>query len=164
MGSDVFDLIIILLLVFFSLRGLSNGFIAEVAGIIAIVGGFSCANAFQSKLAASLGFITNPSVRSITAYVLIFIAVMLLVSLIARILRKILEISFAKWIDNLAGLLLGLAKGLLLCSLCLIVIQALFANAPFIQNSHTIPYLTAFIERLREWMPADLMSKLGLHA
>ncbi|MCR4665906.1 MAG: CvpA family protein [Desulfovibrio sp.] len=164
MGSDIFDLVVILLLVFFSFRGLHNGFIGEVAGIVALVGGFSCANTFHAKVSTYLDSIANPSMRTIVAYVLIFIAVMLLVAFVARILRKILELSFAKWIDTLAGFFLGLVKGLLLCSLAIVLIQAVFQNAPFLQESHTIPYLTALIEKLKEWMPSDLLGRLGFRA
>ncbi|MBQ7618391.1 MAG: CvpA family protein, partial [Desulfovibrio sp.] len=161
MGSDIFDLIIILLLVFFSLRGLKNGFIGEIAGIVALVGGFVAANTLHPKVSPYLESLSDPTVRTILTYVIIFIAVMLLVSVLARLLRKLLELSFAKWIDNLAGFLLGLAKGIFLCSLIIMVVQAVFGNAPFLQDSHTIPYLNTLIEKVKEWMPADLISRLG---
>ncbi|MBO4335833.1 MAG: CvpA family protein [Desulfovibrio sp.] len=164
MGSDIFDLVIILLLVFFSFGGLKNGFIQEIAGILALLFGFTAANSLHSKLSSYLDFIVNGHLRTILAYILIFVAVMLLVSLVARLLRKILELSCAKWIDNLLGLLLGFAKGLFLCSLLIIVVQTLFAQTAFVQNSHTIPYLSTLIERIKDCMPPDLTQRLGLPA
>ena len=165
MGSDIFDLIVILLLVFFSLRGLKNGFILEIASIIALIGGFTAANTLHFKVSPYMQFITNDGLRVIVTYILIFLCVMLAVSLIAHLLRSLLEkLSVAKWIDTLAGFLLGLAKGLFLCSLIILVVQTIFGNVPFLQNSHTIPYLTTLIERVREWMPDDLSSRLGFHA
>ncbi|MBR3664028.1 MAG: CvpA family protein [Desulfovibrio sp.] len=162
-GSDIFDLIIILLLVFFSLTGLKNGFIQEIAGILSLLIGFTLANTQHAKVAPYMSFLANENLRIILAYILIFIATMLIVSLVARLLRKILELSFAKWIDNLLGLVLGFAKGLFLCSLLIVVVQTIFGQAAFVQNSHTIPYLSALIDHIKNFMPADLTSRLGLH-
>lgn len=163
-GSDIFDLIVILLLVFFALRGLRNGFICEVAGILGLIAAFTVANTVHPHVSPYMHFITNPNLRTILTYILLFVATLLLVAAIARLLRKVLEVAFARWIDSLAGFFFGLAKGLLICSLLIVVIQALFGQAQFIQDSHTIPYLNAMIERIRAWLPDDLATRLGLHA
>ena len=161
MGSDIFDLVVILILVAFSLRGFINGFLREVAGIVSIVGGFICANTFQPRLSEAMDFISNPSARYIVAYVLIFVAVMLLVSLMVRLCHQILEkVLFSKWIDNTAGFFFGLLKGIFVCSLILYVVQTIFIDAPFVQNSRTLPYLTTIIERIREWIPDDIATRI----
>ena len=164
MGSDLFDLIVILLLVFFSLAGARNGFIAEVAGILSLVVGFVAANACHGYVAHYFTFIVNPTLRSILTYLLIFICAMLLVSAVARLLQKVLALSFAQWVDKMAGFLFGLLKGLCICSMLILVAQAVFAQAPFLQNAHTVPYLRAFIEQMRAWMPDDLTSVLQFYS
>ncbi|MCR5814800.1 MAG: CvpA family protein [Desulfovibrio sp.] len=164
MGSDIFDLVIILFLVFFSLGGLKNGFIQEITGILALLIGFTAANSMHSKVSAYMLFVANEDLRTILAYILIFVASMLLVSLVAKLLRKVLELSCAKWIDTVLGLVLGFAKGLFLCSLLIVVVQTLFGNTAFVQNSRTIPYLSTLIESVKDFMPPDLLSRLGLHA
>ena len=138
MGQDIFDVLIILTLVAFSIRGFLKGFVAEVAGIVSFVGGFW------------------------VAHVLLFIAVMIVVGIVARILQKILTFSFAGWVDRLTGGALGLTKGLILCSLVLLVLQKLFGNAPFLQNSRALPYFNSLIETIRQGIPPDLLSRLGL--
>lgn len=40
MGQDVFDLLVVLTLVVFAGRGFFQGFVAEVAGLVALLGGF----------------------------------------------------------------------------------------------------------------------------
>ncbi len=164
MGSDFFDLVIILLLVFFSFNGGKNGFICEVAGIISLIAAFTVANTTHPLVSPYMKFISNDALRTILTYILLFVATMLAVSFIARLLQKVVDYPFARWIDRLAGIFFGLAKGLLVCSLIILVVQALFGNAQFIKDSHTIPYLSALIERIRAWMPDDLAARLGIHA
>lgn len=163
MGQDIFDLIVILVLVFFTGRGMYNGFIGEAAGIVALVGGFWAANTFHATVVPRITFVADPTWRPLVAYALIFIGVMLLVGIVAQILRKILQMSFAAWIDRLAGLGLGLFKGLLVCSLILVVVQTFFHDAEFIKQSRTLPYLQSIMQQMREMIPDDLTSRLGFN-
>lgn len=163
MGQDIFDLIVILVLVFFTGRGMYNGFIGEAAGIVALVGGFWAANTFHTTVVPRITFVADPTWRPLVAYALIFIGVMVLVGVIAQILRKILQLSFAVWIDRLAGLALGLCKGLLVCSLLLIIVQKFFYDADFVRHSRTLPYLQSIMQQIRDWLPDDLTSRLGFN-
>lgn len=161
MGQDIFDLVVVLVLVFFTGRGMYNGFIGEAAGIVALVGGFWAAKAFHTTVIPHLTFIADPTWRPLAAYVLIFIGVMLAVGIVAQILRKILQLSFAIWIDRLAGMGLGLCKGLLLCSLILLIVQKFFYDADFVKYSRTLPYLQDIMQQIRDGLPNDLTSRLG---
>lgn len=163
MGSDIFDLIVILILVFFSITGAHNGFIREVGGIIALVGGFMTANALHSIVSPYLNFISNPTVKMIVAYLLIFLLFMFLISLLLRILYKLQKQLSIVWLDKCAGLCFGLAKGLLICSLLVIVVQSVFFDTQTVRNSRTIHYLNSMSTQLRQWMPTDLMSKLKIN-
>lgn len=162
MGQDIFDLIIILALVYFAGRGFAHGFVGEVAGIVSLVGGFWAARAYHPLLSRHLTAIADPAWRTIAAYVLIFLAVILAVAVLARLLQKILSFSFVSWADRLAGCLLGLAKGVLLCALALLILQKLFHDAPFMQNSRALPYFNALIQQVRGWLPPDMLARLGL--
>lgn len=93
---------------------------------------------------------------------LIFLAVLIAVALVARILQKILSFSFVAWADKLAGGAVGLAKGTLLCALALLLLQKFFAQAAFMQHSRTLPYFNALIAQVRGWLPPDLLARLGL--
>lgn len=103
MGQDIFDLIIVLALVLFAGRGFVHGFVGEVAGVVSLVGGFWAAHAYHSLLSPRLTAIADPAWRTIAAYVLIFLAVILVVAVLARLLQKILSFSFVSWADRLAA-------------------------------------------------------------
>lgn len=162
MGQDIFDLIIVLALVFFAGRGFAHGFVGEVAGVVSLVGGFWAAHAYHPLLSPRLTSIADPAWRTIAAYVLIFLAVILAVAVLARILQKILSFSFVSWADRLAGGLLGLAKGVLLCAVVLLLLQKLFGDAEFLRHSRALPYFNSLISQVRGWLPPDLISRFGL--
>ncbi|MBB5143189.1 CvpA family protein [Desulfovibrio intestinalis] len=162
MGQDIFDLIVVLTLAFFAGRGYINGFVGEVAGIVSLLGGFWVAHNYHDMLSPHLAFITDPGWRTIAAYVLVFLGVLIAVALLARLLQKILSFSFVSWADRMAGAALGLAKGALLWSLGMIVLQKFFSHAAFMQHSRVLPYFTALTAQVRGWLPPDLVSRLGL--
>lgn len=160
MGQDIFDLIVVLILVYFTIRGFLHGFVGEVAGLVSLIGGFWAANACHADLAPHLQFIADPSWRVIAAYILIFVAFIIAVAIIARILQKILSFAFVSWADKLAGGALGLSKGILLCSLVLVFLQKFFHNAPFLQHSRVLPYFNTLMTHIRSWLPPELVSHL----
>ena len=162
MGQDIFDLVIVLLLTLFTARGFLHGFVGEIAGIVSLLGGFWAAHQYHAALASRLTFVADPGWRVIAAYVCIFLVVIVGVALVARLLQKVLSFSFVSWADKMAGGLLGLAKGVLLCSLALLVLQKFFADAPFMQNSRTLPYFNALMAQVHGWLPPDLTSRLGI--
>ncbi|MDR3358181.1 MAG: CvpA family protein [Desulfovibrio sp.] len=162
MGQDIFDLVVVLVLVFFSGRGFLQGFVGEVAGLAVIVGGFWAAWTWHPLLAGHLDFIGGQSWRVIAAYVLIFLAVILVVGLLARVLQKILVFSFISWVDKAAGTLVGFAKGMLLCAFALIVLQKFFPDEPFMKQSRVLPYLDALTEQVRNWLPPELRDMAGV--
>lgn len=162
MPLNYFDIAVICILSMFTLRGLIRGFVAEIAGVVAIVGGLWYARRSFTTLAEYLTFIPDPTWRQIVAYVLIFLAVMLVVGIVARILRKVLEFSFVLWVDKLAGSLTGAFKGLVICSALLILVQAFLPDAAFIRDSKVIPYLQAVMEQVKNYLPPDIISKLHL--
>lgn len=162
MTSDIFDLIIIVTLVLFTLRGLSNGFIREIAGILSLLVGFWAARTFNMQLVPHLTFIHNPDLRNLAAVVLLFIGGMLLVGILARLLKKLMALSFATWIDRLAGGILGLAKGILVWTLIIIVLEKFFRDAPFMQHSRALAYFSALTDAIRPWLPPSLADHIAI--
>lgn len=160
MSQDIFDLVIVVTLLFFAIRGVRNGFVGEIAGIASLVGGFWAAKTWVGALAPRLQFISDPAWRPLAASVIIFIVVMLAIGLIARLVQKMLSWSFAGWIDKLAGFFLGLAKGVLIWALLFIVLEKLFSDAQFMRDSRAVPYFSALIDQIRAWLPPDIVGKL----
>lgn len=162
MPLNYFDIAVLCIVSMFTLRGLLRGFVAEIAGVVAIIGGLWYARRSFTQVAEYLTFIPDITWRQIIAYVLVFISVMIVVGIIARLLRKVLEFSFVAWVDKLAGAATGAFKGLLICSALLILVQAFLPDAAFVRDSRVIPWLTAIMEQVKSYLPPDIISKLHL--
>ncbi|MBQ9407340.1 MAG: CvpA family protein [Desulfovibrio sp.] len=163
MGQDIFDLVMILLLMGFTIRGFLHGFVEEIASLVSLLGAFWAAHQYHAALAPRLTFIAEPAWRTIAAYVAIFFLVVVGVAIVARLVQKALSaIPFVPWANKVAGGMLGLAKGVLLCALILLVLQKFFADAPFMRQSRVLPYFNALMAQMHDWLPPDLTSRLGL--
>lgn len=162
MGADVLDLIVVVSLALFVLRGLSNGFIGEIAGILSLLAGFWAARTFNMQLVPHLTFIHGPDFRNLAAVVILFIGAMLLVGILARVLKKIVALSFASWIDRILGGLLGLAKGIIIWTLIIIVLEKFFRDAPFMQQSRCLAYFAAIVDFVRPWLPPALADHISI--
>ncbi|MDR1856146.1 MAG: CvpA family protein [Desulfovibrio sp.] len=161
-SKDIFDLAIVLTMVFFIVRGYFNGFIGEVAGIVSIVAGLGAAHNFSDRLSPNLTVIADPGFRNIAAYVVILVAVMIVVAVIARVLQKVINFSFAAGADRLCGAGIGFIKGTILCALVLLMLRKFFADAVFMTQSRVLPYFDAIVEQMRSWLPPDLLTRVGM--
>lgn len=160
MGPDILDLIIIVTLVLFTIRGLKNGFVVEVAGLLSLICGFWAASAWSAELAPRLDFIFNPALRYVAAYVLIFVAAMCAVAIVARLFKKIIVFAFASWLDRIIGACLGLAKGLLVWALILIVLERLFPDTSFLHDSRAAEYINPLLNQIKQWLPPEWASHI----
>ena len=162
MGQDIFDTAIILLLTFFTIRGWLNGFVGEIAAIVSLIGGFWAAHTFHKDLAPQLTFVSDPLWQNMGAYIIIFVAVIIAVAVVAKLFQRILSFAFIAWADRVFGAMLGLAKGLILCTIAFVVINKFFATAEFFQQSRVRPYFASFIEQVRTHLPPDVVKRFSL--
>ena len=120
------DIVICLILLFFTFNGFRHGFIEEIARLISLVSGFILASKFHNLLIPYLQpYIEGETLRVTVAYLGVFVASFIVITMIAKILQKFIELVLLGWLNRLLGLLLGLLKGFLIISLMIFIIQAL---------------------------------------
>lgn len=119
------DIIIAIILFLFGFKGLKKGLIYEVVSLIALAIGIWGAMHFSDFTAAHLSeFIEmNPKYINTIAFVLTFIILVILVNLIGKLATKLAKSMNMGFINKLGGFLFGAAKGILLCSLLLMVLN-----------------------------------------
>ena len=102
MPIDILFLVVMLLAVY---KGLRNGLIIAVFSIVGWVIGLFAAWKFSGVAAEYLKTYINPRWLSIISFTAVFILVMLLVRLGAKLIEKMVEISMLGWINRLGGLI-----------------------------------------------------------
>ena len=145
-----FDLIILSLVLILAIKGLINGFIKELFGILGLIGGVIVA----SRYAESMGvFISNNifAINSTSWYFFGFLATLIifwvLCLILGRIFAKMLSMSGFAFIDRSLGFMVGAAKIFLVFAIFVAIIGriAILSEklAPYTQKSFVYPLLLA---------------------
>jgi len=138
-----FDAIILIIVLLFLARGIWVGLIGQLAFLVALPLGFLAAGTFYTKLGhLLLPVVPNPQASFLLTYVLLFIATYLLIMLIGKGLKKVMNITFLGWFDRLMGGLFGLGKAVFLSTLLFMTLSGFVAGPrSFFSNSLSTPYL-----------------------
>ena len=145
MQVNYFDIAVLVILLAFGIRGGARGFVAEVAGLAGLVVGLAAARSGAARFAEALSAYVPASVAPLAAFALLMLAGMIVVGLLARVFQRVLEISFAGWLDHLLGLCAGLLKGALLCAVLAYLVVMLIPRFPLAAEAQTIPRLLDFV-------------------
>jgi membrane protein required for colicin V production len=120
------DTVILGVVLFCGLLGLYWGLIRQVLAVVGLVAGLVLASTYQHEVAAWLSsLVSDDTTARAAAFVLVVVAVSSAASLAATMLRKFFKLIFLGWLDHLAGGLIGLAQGVLICGAGLVVAAAL---------------------------------------
>ena len=121
------DIIIAIILLLFGFKGFRKGFIIEVVTLLAFVVGIYGAMHFSDFTADHLKDVMeiDPKFLNTVAFVLTFVLLVILVNVIGHLLTKAVKAMNLHFWNKLGGAVFGLAKGLLLCSTFVLVVNNL---------------------------------------
>jgi membrane protein required for colicin V production len=106
------DFIFLAPMLFGAYRGYQKGFVLEIIAIIsfvlAIIGGFKLMHWGMDLL--DKYFDIGGHLLPYISFIVIFIAIILLVNLIGKLVKKIIDLTLLGAVDNLAGALLSIIK------------------------------------------------------
>jgi membrane protein required for colicin V production len=114
----VLDVIGIILIVLFFIRGYMKGFIVAAFSVLAILLGVFCALKLSQSFSAWLlekGYVTSGWVQ-VVSYIVLFIGVVLIVHLIAKLIEKAVEGMMLGVVNKVIGGLLYMFLGAVLWS------------------------------------------------
>lgn len=113
--STFFDVTILIVALIFAVMGVKDGLIREVFRFGALLGGFFAGFCYYQDLAVHLKAVSsNPKAVSITAFIIIFLVVAVLILILGFIVRKLINFAFLGVVDRILGLALGLLKAALI--------------------------------------------------
>jgi membrane protein required for colicin V production len=154
-----FDILLIVIVAASVVAGLRSGFARVVIGLCATVlgflAGFWCYRLVAVKLER---WITSKTTAEIVGFCLIFIGVLILGSLVAAGLSRLLKWVGLSWFNLLLGGLAGFFRGALLVAVLADIVVA-FAPSPmpqYLQNSQVLPYANEVAALLVQLAPQQL--------
>ena len=155
MEINYFDVTVIVILALFALRGCFRGFVDEISGLIGLIGGLWMARHFYQDVSPLLTFVGNEQLRGIMAYVLVFLAFLVVVAIVGHIVKRLVSLAFIGWVDKLAGLALGLVKGFIICSVLLLLVKNFLPEAGFVKTSFMYGHLSAIMAQVQAHLPEN---------
>ena len=119
------DIIIAIILFLFGFKGFRKGLVIEVVTLLAFGVGIYGAMHFSDFTANHLqDFMEiNPKYLNTIAFVLTFILLVIVVNMIGKAVTGLIEAMNLNFFNKLGGFVFGVAKGVLLCSLLLLVLN-----------------------------------------
>lgn len=135
------DIIIVVLIAVPTFIGLGKGLIKIVLVLAGLVFGVVLAGQFHAALAERLAFISQPGVANAVAFAIIVIAVLIVATVIARVLKWIIETIMLGWLNRLGGAVLGFFLGAIFCSAVLATWVKFLGMAAPVMESAIAPIL-----------------------
>ncbi|ASB49179.1 CvpA family protein [Alkalitalea saponilacus] len=120
----IFDIIALIIILFFLFKGLKNGFIIELASLAALFLGIILAVMFSEVTATWLSDYITSRYVSILAFILVFTATVLGVHLVAKMIDKLVSAIALGWLNRLTGAAFGVVKAAILISIGILLFEA----------------------------------------
>jgi membrane protein required for colicin V production len=138
---SVADWVILLFLLFSVVTAAWEGFFYEAFGLAGLVVGYLVAAWHYQRLADWFEtFLKQAWLRDISAFLIIFFAVLIIASLLGRLTRRIMKAAGLTGIDRTLGGLLGLLRGSLVVAIVLVAMAAFTPAARWLPGSQLAPY------------------------
>jgi membrane protein required for colicin V production len=128
------DLIIIILLILAVLRGFTDGFVKEVASLLALVLGIWGAIKFSSFTAAKLydWFDMTGQYVGIISFIVTFIIIVVVIHFVGTLADKMVQAISIGFLNRILGMVFGLIKDVLILSVVFTVLNVIDARHPFL--------------------------------
>jgi membrane protein required for colicin V production len=109
------DLALIIMVGGAMMLGFYHGLVRQLAGIIGVIVAVILAGRYGGDVGVALtSVIDDAALTSIAGYVIVFLAVSSLVSLLASVLHRMVNLLFFGWLDQAGGALIGALQGCLI--------------------------------------------------
>ena len=143
------DIIIAIILFLFGFKGLRKGLIIEVVTLLAFGVGIYGAMHFSDFTAKHLvDFVeVNPKYLDTIAFILTFVLLVIAVNLIGRVVSNAVKAMNLGFFDRLGGFVFGVAKGVLLCSVLVLVLNNLQVFGLIKEEVKEKSYLYPYVEQ-----------------
>lgn len=158
----VFDYVILGIVVVSLAIGLWRGVVGEIIALVAWILAFFAARAWGSEIAEVLFTgIVDPAVRIVAGWVAVFVAVLIVMSLLRLAVRGLLKALGLTLTDRLLGLIFGAARGLLI--VFLLVAVGGMTSVPkekWWSEAYFAPPLETAVLASKPWLPPDVAKRI----
>lgn len=153
---SILDIILALIILMGAIAGYKEGFIVSlfslIAVILGIIGGFKLMGNLMVFL--TLNFNVDEKVLPYLAFGLVFVAIVILVTIVGKFIKNSIDKTLLGWFDQSAGALLGIVRMTFMLSIGLWIFDALKIKFPehWAENSWIHPMTASFAPKVTHWV------------
>ncbi len=156
----IIDLVVLAVLAISALLAFSRGFIREALSIGSWVGAILAALWFYEPVAALLEpYIGQEFIRLLVGGLAVLVGVLVVLSFITHAISQAVRDSQLSFIDRSVGVVFGLVRGLVLVSLCYLLVTMLWPereHPDWLAQARTLPVMRVGATTLAELLPENL--------
>lgn len=157
------DYVIVAALGLSVLMGVWRGFVGEVLALAVWAVAIWVAWHFGPQVATAFTAIELPSARILLGYALCFVAVLIAGAIVGFLMRKLVAGSGLSGTDRLLGAVFGLARGLVLVILVVLLLGFTpFPRDPWWHGSLLLPNFQQAAQQVSAHLPAEVVPYLDL--
>nr|WP_294839513.1 CvpA family protein [uncultured Methylotenera sp.] len=158
----IFDYIVLSIIGLSVILSVMRGVVREVLAIVGLVAAFYVGVTYTNQLLPMMPVdIPNEALRVLAAFLVLFLATLLLATLLGIALSAIFKKAGLGWLNRLLGALFGVARGLLI--VCVIVFLAGLTDIPKDprwRNAMFSAPIEALVVNLLPWVPESIAKQV----
>ncbi len=152
------DIVILIIIIISAISGFVSGLIKTVFSLVGLIVGVVLAGHFYVALSSHLGFIPGDSGPRIGAFIIIFLAVMLVAMLLGIIFTKLISAVMLGWINRLGGAVLGIFLGAIFAASILAIWVKVASPGDIVITSKLAPILLDKLPFVLGLLPSEFNS------
>jgi membrane protein required for colicin V production len=157
-----FDYFVLIVVGASILLSVMRGLVKELLSILAWILAFIVAKFYTLELAHILpSNIPSEELRYLAAFVILFLATLLICTLLAIALSQVIKVAGMGWLDRILGGVFGLLRGVFVVSI-LVMLCGLthLPQHPAWRSALLSAPLEALVGKILPWMPAAVAEKI----
>ncbi|HJQ62994.1 MAG TPA: CvpA family protein [Burkholderiales bacterium] len=157
-----FDYAVLVIVAVSILISVIRGLVREVLALLAWVAAFAVATLFGADVAAWMPqAIPTEELRLLTGFLIVFVGVLLVMSLAAMAISRLVKRAGLGVEDRMFGMLFGLARGgLIVLVLVLLAGLTTLPRDPLWRNAMLSSPLESLALYVKAWLPGDLSRRI----
>ena len=158
---SLIDILVILVLFASLIFGFFRGFVKELMSLVAWMSAFFVAYYFSSSVAIVLPFDAEFSIKYVTGFVLIFIFVLIISSILIKFISAFVHKIGLGASNIILGGLFGILRGVIIVYFLIFVIEKTsFGEDLTWQQSNSIVLIKLVVEKTFPYLPQDWLNNV----
>ena len=149
------DIVLVVVIGLATFIGLRKGIIKMALTLAGLVLGIFLAGRYYMPFSEHLTLISSPTWAKVAAFAIIFIGVMVVAAILARLLEKAASVIMLGWANRLVGAILGFVVGAMFCGAFLAIWVKYLGVTGAVADSRIAPVLLDQFPKVLALLPDE---------